>query len=234
MKHQHHTPEPIHKMTTRKEVQAHGFIWQDELLTNVYKANINEVKKLSYTSEFDLPEHLNNLEPVNLSIKTTCSANTICMADCLRLYDIVSSGKPYHMTVIHYKQDDATTTKNIVNITEVDLTNSTADLFGSLTREDIESLNKLVKAVPQRRKPTLEEHTAMYILRNTLQEKSAAIQLNIKCNSQQSRLQCSFNAFQQFLHKNVSRIIAQSQTVEFRGASITPSISSGRRSFKCS
>lgn len=217
---------------SRNEVQAHGFTWQDELLTNVYKADIASLKALPYTSEFDLPAHLNNLEPVNLSIKTTCSANTICMADCLRLYNIVSSGKSYHMTVIYYKQDDATTTKNIATIVEVDLTNSAAELFGTLTREELESLDKLVKTVPQRRSPTPDEHTAMYTLRNTLQEKSAAIQLNIKCNSQQSRLQCSFNKFQTFLKAHPDRIVAQSSSADFRDASISASISSGRRSFK--
>lgn len=219
-------------MTARNEVQAHGFTWQDELLINVYKADISAMKALPYTSEFDLPAHLNNLEPVALSIKTTCSANTICMADCLRLYNIVSSDKPYHMTVVNYKQDDATTTKNVATIVEVDLRNSATELFGSLTREDLESLDKLVKAVPQRRKPTPEEHTAIYALRNTLQEKSGAIQLNIKCNSQQSRLQCSFNKFQQFLKNHPEHIIAQSSSAEFRGASISASISSARRKFK--
>lgn len=221
-------------MTTRNEVQAHGFTWQDELLTNIYKADISAVKALPYTSEFDLPAHLNNLEPVNLSIKTTCSANTICMADCIRLYNCISSNEPFHMTVIHYKQNDATTTKNIITIVEVDLSNSAAELFGSLTLADIESLDKLVKTVPQRRSPTVEEHTAMYNLRNTLQEKTAAIQLNIKCNSQQSRLQCSFNKFQQFLKKYPERIIAQSNSNNFRNASISASISSARRSFKSS
>ena len=61
--------------------------------------------------------------------------------------------------------------------------------------------------------------------------RGTAIHLDIKCNSQQSRLQCSFNHFQEFLAKNPDRIIAQSSSGSFRGGSITEEIASGRRTF---
>jgi 4-hydroxybenzoate polyprenyltransferase len=59
-----------------------------------------------------------------------------------------------------------------------------------------------------------------------------AIYFNIKCNSTQSRLQCSFNRFQEFIEKNPEKIVAKSNTNEFRGGSISPSIISSRRNFK--
>ena len=214
------------------EVQKHGFSWERNLIQEVYGASEAELKSIKYTNKMDLPAALNHLGHVNLSIKTSCSANTVCMADCLRIYDAVSSGEPLHMTVVHYKQDDATTTKKLVSVVEVNLTSSKEALFGSLTRDDIERLDKLVKSVPQKRSPTPEEHDALYALQGELQKKSGAIYMNIKCNSQQSRLQCSFNKFQDFLEKHKERIIAQSGTAEFRGKKILDEVASARRQFK--
>ena len=216
----------------RTEVQGHGFCWETDILTNVYGASAEELDTIKYTSASDLPAKYNRLEKCKLSIKTTGSANTVCMADCLRIYDKAVSGTPLHLVVIHYGQNDDTKTKKVNSIVEVDLTSSTQLLFGSLTRDAIESLDQLVKSVPQKRRPTAEEHDLMYKLRAKLQEKSGAIYFNIKCDSSQSRLQCSFNRFQTFLKENPSRVIAQSTTNEFRGGAISAEISSSRRVFK--
>ena len=214
------------------EVQRHGFSWQTDLLCKVYGATENELKAIKDTSKMDLPGSLNRKDGADLSVKTTCSENSVCMADCLRIYDAVSSGTPLHMTVIYYIQNDETKTKKLASITEVDLTNSVRLLFGSITRAQIEELDKTVKAVPQKRSPTKEEHEKMYAMRNAIQEYSGAIHLDIKCNSQQSRLQCSFNKFQKFLTENPDRMVAASNTCEFRGATIIEEIASERRTFK--
>jgi hypothetical protein len=212
------------------EVQSHGFSWEKDLLRNVYGAQDHELKAIKYTNKMDLPAALNHLDMVDVSIKTSCSANTVCMADCLRIYDAVSSGSPLHMTVVQYAQED--TVKRLVSIVEVNLTSSKDLLFGTLTRDDIDRLDKLVKSVPQKRSPTPEEHAALYALQGELQTKSGAIYLNIKCNSQQSRLQCSFNKFQDFLTKNKDRVVAQSTTAEFRGKPILSEVTSAKRQFK--
>jgi hypothetical protein len=215
------------------EVQSHGKIWELDLATNVYGATLDELKAIKYTSAKDLPSTLNRLDAADLSIKTTQSANAVCMADCLRVYDSVSSDKPIHMTVILYTHDDATHTKRLVSITEVKLTGSAKLLFGSLTRDQLVTLDTLVKAVPQKRSPTQEEHAALYAYRNTLQAQSGAIHLDIKCNSQQSRLQCSFNHFQDFLKTYPERIIASSTTGDFRGKKVvTQVLNTQRRVFK--
>lgn len=213
------------------EVQKHGFTWENDLIRNVYGATDEELKAIKYTSKMDLPSNLNKQNNVDLSIKTTCSANAVCMADCLRVYDAVSSEKALHMTVVHYKQDDSTNTKKLLSITEVDLTNSVRLLFGTLTRQQIEELDRAVKSVPQKQSPTPEQYEAMYSIRNTLQPLAAAIHLDIKCNSQQSRLQCSFNHFQQFIKNNPDRIIAQSTTGDFRGKKVIVEVASSRRTF---
>ena len=214
------------------EVQKHGFSWEKDLIRNVYGATEKELASIKYNSKMDLPAALNHKEAINVSIKTTCSPNSICMADCLRVYDEVSSEKPIHLTVVTYKQNDETKTKKLTNITEVDLTDSVKQLFGTITRDQLEELVKAVKAVPQKRSPTPEEYKNMYEIRDKLQPLSGAIHLDIKCNSQQSRLQCSFNHFQTFLKDHPSRIVAQSATGEFRGGKITEEINSSRRVFK--
>lgn len=216
----------------KKEVQAHGFSWEKEIICNVYHATMEELKEIKYTSKMDLPAKLNRLDSCNVSVKASCNPNAVCMADCLRVFDAVSSGEPIHMVVVYYNQNDANNTKNVVSITEIDLTSSREELFGSLTRSQIEELDKAVKSVPQKRKPTTEEYTKMYSIRDTLQVLSGAIHLDIKCNSTQSRLQCSFNRFQQFIEKNPTKVVAKSNTNEFRGGIISSEIVSGRRILK--
>lgn len=212
------------------EVHKHGFTWEKDLITNVYGCSQEQLKQIRYTSKMDLPAALNRLGPYDLSIKTSCSANAVCMADALRIFDAAASGSPFHMTVVHYKQVDDS--KVLQSITEVDLTNATQILFGTLTRAEVEEVANLVKAVPQKRSPTAEEHAAIYAVRDKHQGKSGAIHLDIKCNSQQSRLQCSFNHFQEFLTANPSRVVARSTTNSFRGGTITESVVSGRRTFR--
>ena len=180
----------------------------------------------------DLPAKLNRLDKCDVSVKTSCSQNAVCMADCLSVFDTVSNGNPIHIVVVHYIQDDANDTKKCITITEVDLTDSQVLLFGTLSRSQIEELVKLVKSVPQKRKPTKEEYNKMYALRDSLQKLSGAIHLDIKCNSTQSRLQCSFNRFQQFVEKTPARLVAKSNTNEFRGGTISSQITSSRRVFK--
>jgi hypothetical protein len=216
--------------TQRTEVQAHGFSWEKELLTNVYLATPDELKNIKYTSKMDLPPELNRLDRCSVSVKTTCSPNAVCMADCLRVYDATNSGAPLHMVVVYYRQNEDK--KQVVSITEVDLTGSRELLFGSLSRSQIEHLDGLVKAVPQKRKPTEEEYTRMYSFRDQLQPLSGAIHLDIKCNSTQSRLQCSFNHFLQFVEAHPEKIVAKSTDNTFRGGRISEQIQSSRRVFR--
>ena len=214
----------------KKEVQSHGFIWEKEILMNVYGATSDELKNIPYTSKVDLPAHLNRISKNDIYVKTTCNKNTVCMADSIRLFDAVNSNTTIHLVVISYKQEN--NTKIILNIIEVDLTNSTELLFGTLCRNKLVELDTLVKKVPQKRKPTKEEHDQIYNMKQKLQELSGAIYLNIKCNSTQSRLQCSFNNFIKFINENPTRVIATSNNNTFRGGNISSSIISPMRKFK--
>jgi hypothetical protein len=210
--------------------QAHGFSWEKDMMRMIYHMTEEEIKSIPYTSKVDIPAAFNRLDHCDVSIKASCNPHMICMADGLRFYDSVRSGNPIHMIVVHYCQMGDI--KKIVTITEVDLTDSCEALFGSLTRADIETLDRAVKAIPQKKKPTEEERKTMYDIRDSLQKQSGAIHLDIKCNSTQSRLQCSFNRFQQFLESHPTRIVAKSNTHEFRGGALSPEIISSRRVFK--
>lgn len=219
-------------MTT--EVQSHGFLWERELCVNVYGATKEELKGINYTNKTDLPGKYNRLnENCDVSVKTSCSPNSVCMADCLRVFDAVSGGgTPLHLTVIHYTQCDETQCKIVTSITEVDITNSRTELFGTVTRAQLEELDNQVKSIPKKRRPTEEERASIYSLRDTLQERCGAIHLDIKCDSgSQRRLQCSFNQFQKFITEHPERLVERSKTSAFRGGVISSQIVSGRRKF---
>jgi hypothetical protein len=205
-------------------VQQHGFEWEDQV-KKVYMQDLSS-NKIPYTSKIDLPASLNKVNGVDLSIKTTGNKNSVCMGDALRQFDLLASGTPYHMVVVHYNQVDGI--KKLAKIVEVDLTG--AKLFGSLTRAQIEKLDTMVKAVPQKRKPTPEEHTAYYAFHKTLV--SGPLSLAIKCNSSQSRLQVAFVGFEKYLEDNPKRVIAESTTGKFQGGVITEEIMSPRRKLK--
>jgi hypothetical protein len=218
-------------MTT--EVQSHGFVLERELCEKVYGATMEEMKGIKYTSKMDLPGKFNRLDNCDLSIKTSCSPNAVCMADCLRVFDAVGSANNIHLTVIYYLQNDETRTKHVLTITEINLTDSQYALFGTVIREQLEELVNLVKSIPKKRKPTKEEYANMYSLRDTLQAQCGAIHLDIKCDSKtQRRLQCSFNRFQQFIEQNPSSVIERSNSNSFRGGVISSQIVSPRRVFK--
>jgi hypothetical protein len=214
------------------EVQKHGFTWEDDFIRNVFHVSDDARKQVKYTAKMDLPATLNKLDGCDVSIKTTGSPNTVCMGDCMRVYDSVCSGKPLHLLVVTYKQDDVKNTKKLMEIVQVDITGLKDEFYGSIKREDIEELVKVVKNVPQNRKPTPEEHEAMYSIQKKLIDKKGEIYFNIKCDSKQSRLQCSFNSFREFIERNPDKVIARSNTNEFRGGFISLELESGRRKLK--
>ena len=103
-------------------------------------------------------------------------------------------------------------------------------MFKDVKREEIEHLHELVKKVPHKRKPTDEEYDEMYTYRDLIQKKSGYIHFDIKCNSQQSRLQCSITKFQDLLKQYKNLIVERSKT-SFKGVSILKKVKSSKRKF---
>lgn len=231
-----------------KETQKHGFVWEKEIITKVYGATTEDVVKIGYTGEHDLPAEFNKLGKFNLSVKTSQSPNCVCMADWKRVFDISNEKTPFHLAVINYKQVDKH--KHVTGIIEVDLTNSRDLLFGRLTKREIMELDAKIREVPkaafaakgrngettvpapQKKKPTAAQKLEITALQNELQKKSGAIYLNVKCSRSQSRLQCSLNRFLDFVKNNPGRVVARSNSNKFRGGEITAVIESERRKFR--
>ena len=211
-----------------KEVQAHGFIWEKDLLKHVYGATDDELKKIKYTNKDDLPGNLNKLEPgVIISVKTSGS-NSIAMGDAKRVFESLMSDKKIHLVIIQYKQEGLY--KKLKQIYEIDMTKSKDEMFGSITINEINKLITEVRNVPHKRSPTPEEYDKMYNLRNEIEKKTKLIGLDIKCNSQQSRLQCSFKLIE-FIKTYPKRLIAKSDNGNFRGGKINEKIKSDKRKF---
>lgn len=213
------------------EVQSHGFAWEKNILEDVYCLTTKDISEIGYTNKSDIPARYNKLDNVDVSIKTSGNANCVYMADCLRFYDSVSSDTPLHLILVQYEQCDETKHKLLKSVIQFDLTNAKEILFGDISRDDIKSLDSLVKSVPQKRSPTKEEHTQMYALKKLLQAQCFNIRLDIKCNSQQSRLQCSIHKLKNFMDEYPERILNRSEGTIFRGISLLPKLQSDRRKF---
>lgn len=214
------------KKITRNEVQAHGFKWESEIILKHFRI---VPESITYCSKMDIPIELNTISYVNISIKTTCNPKVICMADALSLFKATIKRVPLHLIVIIYVQEDLI--KRIKEIIEINLCDAHELLFGTISQEELSHLDSIIKTVPQKRTPSLEEHATMYALKDELQKKTY-LQLNIKCNSQQSRLQCSFNKFQDFITKNTDRICYRSDDNCYYDVKLSATIESGPRKFK--
>jgi hypothetical protein len=216
----------------RTEVQAHGFLWEHDILKNVYGLSDEEIEQNSYTAKHDLQSSFNKLDNCNVSIKTVKFKGEVCMGDYLRVFDSVNSGEPLHMIVIYYTQIESNI-KKLHSIIEVNLTGATELLFGKLTRENIKTLDETVKSIPQKRKPTQEEHDNMYKIRDELLELCGSMFPRIKCDSTQSRLQGAipFAKFQDLIVKHPEILVSKSDTNEFRGGTISLTVNSSKRQF---
>ena len=214
----------------RTGVQAHGKQIETDLCHNVYKVTTQELASIKYTNKTDLPSQFNRINKANISIKTTGNRNTVCMGDMIRLFDCVSNGEKQHLLVVHYEQTD--NVKEFKHIIEVNITDKRELLFGDLSREDIEELNRSVKVVKHKSRPTKEQHALMYDVLEAKKKKTGAIIPNIKCDSTQSRLQCSFHRFRAFIDESPSLIIEQSNTNIFHSCKIPMRYQSPPRKFK--
>ena len=141
-------------------VQRHGFTWEKDILTKVYG--------------------------VSIKVCGRKSLDGIDMADCLRIFDVVSSGEPYHMICVFYTQTEPTI-KTLQRVYLVDLTGRKRELFGDVSRDELLELRRRVCVIPKGRSPTIEERAYMYEYRDELQTKCGCMRLNIKCDSKSQR-----------------------------------------------
>jgi hypothetical protein len=199
--------------------QSHGFTWEHAIRSSVYL--LNAVAE-SYTAKHDIPAAMNRFDKaLNVSIKTT-GASTVDMGDAIRIYE---NTDPVLLTVIRYIQADDK--KRIVTITEIRMPPREI-LFGSVTREQIFELDRMVKAVPKGRAPTLEEKAPIYA--KVKEMRVGALIFNPKMDSKsQRRLQCSWPKFETFCAENPRFLVSRSTNGILRGEQIPLEIESARR-----
>ena len=215
------------------ENQGHGKTWEKDLGLNVYKATEAELATVSHTAPIDVPRAFNRLEGIDVSIKVS-GKDTIDMADIVRVFDEVSSGEKFHVTVVLWEQNSPTT-KKLKSITEGDLTNSVELMFGSVKREQLVDLVTAAKAVGKVRPTVTAEERARqissaYAMRDELHRLSGFMHIHLMFyTNTASRVQGQFTRFRQFVAENPGRLVAESQTCEFRGGRIANEIPSTKR-----
>lgn len=215
------------------ENQGHGKTWERDLGLNVYKATEAELDTIPHTAPIDVPKSFNRLDGIDISIKVT-GKDTIDMADIIRVFDEVSGEEKIHMTVISWEQKTADT-KKLKGILEVDLTKSVDILFGSVKREQLVELVQLAKAVGKVRPDVTPEERAKkiadaYTMRDELHRLTGCMHFHLMFyTNNPSRVQGQFLHFSEFVKKYPERVVAQSDTGEFRGGRIAEEIESTRR-----
>lgn len=215
------------------ENQGHGKTWERDLGLNVYKATEAELNSVSHTAPIDVPRAFNRLDGTDISIKVSGS-DTIDMADCVRVFDEVSSGQKIHMTVVLWSQLNPTT-KKLKSVTEVDLTASVELLYGKVSRDQLVALVAAAKAVGKVRPDVSAETRAAqiktaYAMRDELHKMTGLMHFHLMFyTNNPSRVQGQFTQFGRFVQENPSRVVATSQTGEFRGGRLTEEIVSTPR-----
>ena len=199
------------------ENQQHGFLWESEIKTKAFGLTGPD----PYTAVHDVDRSRNTLNPnENVSIKTTGS-DTLCMGDALRVF-AYETGVEHTCIAVRYDQRDVE--KHLKQVYELDLMQREL-LWGRVTKEDIESLDTLVRSMPAGGR-VADIDRAIKEKKKELNSKSGAVRFNPKIDSKnQRRLQCSIPKFPSY------PALIKSVTAEplVRGVAIAASILTGRR-----
>ena len=210
------------------ENQAHGKSWEKDIALNVYGVTEEEYDAIPHTARHDIPGELNRLDKgANISIKTTGS-DTVCMADVSRVFENVGNVERLIIVVVMYNQAGPMT-KKLKRIIEIDLTKSLELLFGTATIDDINKLVAYVKSIPN---DVTDAHRATYkrMAKEISAKNGGYISYAVKVDSKgQRRVQCCIPKFSKFVKEHPERVIAESQSGEFRGGSIMEEIVSPPR-----
>ena len=183
-------------METLTQSQAYGFYLENFIKQNIFGLSYCKNDTNKYDISYD-KNKLNSNE--NISIKT-CGNTTICCGDILRFYD---RDKDYELTIIIVRYKQVKNEKIIKEILEVNYSEELKEiLFGSITREILESYVQLIKDIPNG-KPCPEQKIVYLKEKNELQQKyNMKINISPKVDSAvQRRVQCSIPNINQLLEK---------------------------------
>lgn len=198
--------------------QSHGFVWEEEVI-RAYGLDPSSLK--GYTRAHDIPADRNTHSPgVNVSIKTA-GGKSVDMGDVLRIWNETAPGaQPLHLIVLFYEQSDDS--KTLRGISTVDLTGRQTDLFGYVSKEELEAYVASVKAIPPG-ELTAEAREVYRGAASKLNAKLGYLQVRPKVDSKnQRRVQCSFPNLPAF-HSDLD------ESCTINGVQIVKTIQSGRR-----
>jgi hypothetical protein len=213
------------------ETQKHGFVWEDNIKRIVFGLTDDEIRASTYTAKHDIPAIVNHRDAgVNVSIKTTATTK-VDMADALRIFDATST-EQIHVVILQWRQASPTT-KQLQQVIELNLTNATSELFGTVTVAELTALRALIVGIPHGRHATVEEKAAYTALKKGLEAKCGLIRLHPKIDSKsQRRLQCSFN-WTTFATRFPERVVSRGAADgNFRDTIIATTVESGVRQFR--
>ena len=210
-----------------QQSQSHGLFWDSEIRHKVFK--LPECK--NDTQKFDV-SCINNKfnKKENISIKTSGNANIDC-GDILRFFD---RDDDLDITIILIRYNQQKEKKMIREIIEINYSNELKKLlFGTITRDVLESYVQLVKHIPSGK--VADEHKLVYKKeKKELQQKyNMKINISPKIDSKnQRRVQCSITKMDELFADYPQFVLSQTTSSCIRGNLITSVIDSGKRKRK--
>lgn len=204
-------------ITSSMRSQEFGFHMENIVRTVVHK--IPAVK--NSTSVHDISKEENALDPTeSQSVKTTGSRKVDC-GKPLSIFNYDFKEK-HTMIIFCYKQE--TPSKRVINrVIELNMNEEFKRVvFGSVTYEELESVDKYLKSIPKNGRTT-EVSRAYKMMTKQLKEKTNSwftYNPRVYKSGVGNRLQCSIPNLDTFIEKNNSLVLSDTTECILRGISI--------------
>jgi hypothetical protein len=204
------------------ESQLHGFLWERAIREDVFRVN----PRNGYTSIHDIDKTENRFnESENISIKTM-GKDTLFLGSASRILRYSSEEVHTAIVIVYEQRGEA---KRVTRVVEFSLDDKRA-LFGDVTPDEVETLERMLKELPKSGRVPAELRTESEAFKKYINAKSGAVQFNIKIDSKtQRRLQCSIPHFDAFLTKRSDLVGYDSPEPSVREVAIPAEFVSSRR-----
>ncbi len=203
------------------EVQKHGLSFEHWVADTFFGGH----RPAGPTDKWDIPASANKKHgriPVNP--KATQYGEPALLGDALRQYDI---NEPF-LLIVGFWEQDGRGKKFVQSLVARIEPDQWRKLWGSVTRRDLESMDKLVKDTSR---PIAEVRKEVLRRKKQPPFSEAVIQLNPKIDRSQRRLQCSISYVRLFKNLAPNRNRKRQPFAEIFGRRIPPIAASPPREF---
>lgn len=203
------------------EVQKHGLSFEHWVADTFFGGH----RPSGPTDKWDIPASANKKHgriPVNP--KATQYGEPVLLGDALRQYDI----KEPFVLIVGFWEQDVSGKKFVQSLVARIEPDQWRKLWGSVTRQDLESMDKLVKDTSR---PIAEVRREVLRRKKQPPFSQAVIQLNPKIDQAQRRLQCSISYVRLFKNLAPDRDRKRQPFAEIFGRGIPPIAGSPPREF---